>query len=827
MIKTFLSARYGERIGFVVMMCGVAFLAFAGAMFGINAVNAANPFAIQFPVAELGNCGSMEECRVYCDNPANGEACLSFAEKNGFVAKDDAARARKVIEKPGPGGCRGEACRTYCETPEHSNECIDFAEKEGFMSKEQAGEARKQSALMNEPGPGGCKGEGECRNYCDDPAHLDECLDFGVKKGFMNAEEAARIRKISGNGPGGCKNKKECDVYCQSPEHGEECIAFAVENGFMPKEEAERARQMINKTGPGGCRGEACRTYCDDPAHQEECIDFAVKEGMMPKEEAERAKKFAQATKEAGPGGCKGQQECGRYCGDPAHGEECFAFAKTNGLVRPEEERRHEQSRGLNQKVQESGGPGGCKDEGECMQYCGDPSHVNECIDFAEKSGMMSREDAQKGLDQFREHREFGERVRAAGPEQFSPGPPGGFQGGPGFGPRPGGFGPPQGGPGMPDGFGPGQSGPGFGPAFGGQPGFQGQDGQFAGPGGCASPEECVDFCAKPENRESCIATFRRGMPPPQRMEPQQGQGGMMPQGEFLPPGNFPQGTTNRPDMSTPCTTPEECKAMEEQFRARMPQGGFMPPREGERSGEFSGGSGEFRGQPGEFPGRGPEGNTSPVSPARPMMPPADMNPEEFMREFQQKAERGEIQSGRFMQGGPINELRGGTMEPPREGTPGEFQRPPMTGKRPLIPQGGSAGSPQGEFMPPQGNFAPPSGGFTPPSQSDMMPPVPEVFGGFSPAGGLSPMPMSAPMPPSGEGFAPPPMVAPAPESFGGFVSPPMPRETSAPMPATAPMPAPVMEAQPSPPPPPPTSQLKAQSFIGLLYEAVRELIAR
>ena len=174
----------------------------------------------------------------------------------------------------------------------------------------------------------------------------------------------------------------------------------------------------------------------------------------MPKEEAERAKKFTQATKEAGPGGCKGQRECGRYCGDPAHGEECFAFAKANGLIPPEEERRFEQSRGLNQKIQESGGPGGCKNEGECMQYCGDPSHVNECLDFAEKSGMMSREEAQKGLEQFREHQEFGERVRAAGPEQFRPGAPAGFETGTGFGPSSGGFG-----PGAPGNFGPPQGG--------------------------------------------------------------------------------------------------------------------------------------------------------------------------------------------------------------------------------------------------------------------------------------------------------------------------------------------------------------------------------
>lgn len=990
MVKTFSSLRYGERIGFVVMLCGIVFLAIVASVFVIRIAHGANPFAIRFPVSELGNCGSIEECRAYCDDaknseacaafaesrglaskkeveqartlssggpggcegaaacksycddPAHGEECLNFAEKNGFISKGDAQRARQMLNKTGPGGCRGSECQRYCEDATHIDECVDFAEREGFMSKEEAGRAKKFKALANEAGPGGCRGEGECRNYCDDPAHLEECLDFGVKKGFMSAEEAARIRKISGNGPGGCKNKRECDVYCQAQEHGEECIAFAVENGFMPKEEAERVRQMMNKTGPGGCRGEACRTYCDDPAHQEECIDFAVKEGMMPKEEAERAKKFAQATKEAGPGGCKGQQECGKYCGDPAHGEECFTFAKANGLVRPEEERRHEQSRGLNQKIQENGGPGGCKDESECMQYCGDPSHVSECIDFAEKSGAMSREEAQSGLERFQEHREFGERVRAAGPEQFGPG--GGFQGGPRFGPGPGsggfgprgpggsGFGPPPGGPGMPGGFGPGQSGGfgspagGFGPAFGGQQEFAGQGGPpaggFAGPGGCASPEECVDFCAKPENRGACVDIFRRGMQPPsveirppefrgpggcrgfeecgnycqdpshdeeckryatpQGITPQVPQAGMQPQGAPMapgtpfpqvpmegggafPPAGMPQGPGDSQFMSVPgvqfpgnippCQTPEECQILEEKKRAglipppprfspdaerhdgggdpgvnRLPSPGPQPPQgdgffqrfrgffggEGQNppQGELRApmppapmpradggvleGGGEFRGQPGEFPGRpevfparqgfgsggqpgmrgapfdgngslpsntmrtqgvvGPEGYGQFAPNERPIAPPANMAPQEFLR----RVEEGKI---------PM---------PQRDG----FVQPDVVPRAPVVPTRTSESIPQPYEVAPM--------------------PV-EV----------APM-QSRPV----ENFAP----APAPS--GGRAAP-----MIEPAPAMAPAPMPVPENNfvppPPPPPPPPTSRLKATSFIGLLYESLREILTR
>ena len=44
-----------------------------------------NPFDIQFPVSELGNCGSTQECKIYCDDPANARACTDWAVSKGFA----------------------------------------------------------------------------------------------------------------------------------------------------------------------------------------------------------------------------------------------------------------------------------------------------------------------------------------------------------------------------------------------------------------------------------------------------------------------------------------------------------------------------------------------------------------------------------------------------------------------------------------------------------------------------------------------------------------------------------------------------------------------
>lgn len=57
-------------------------------------------------------------------------------------------------------------------------------------------------------------------------------------------------------------------------------MQFAIENGLMSEEDAARMKEMGNMTGPGGCKGEECRNFCEDPAHREECMAFANERGM-------------------------------------------------------------------------------------------------------------------------------------------------------------------------------------------------------------------------------------------------------------------------------------------------------------------------------------------------------------------------------------------------------------------------------------------------------------------------------------------------------------------------------------------------------------------
>ena len=111
---------------------------------------------------------------------------------------------------------------------------------------------------------------------------------------FMTAEEAAEVRsylesapegEVQEAGPGGCNSEESCQAYCKDPAHVDECVSYGLSHGFITPEEAENIQEHVRAgrtfeedfTGPGGCKGkEECRTYCDNDTHFDECISFAA-----------------------------------------------------------------------------------------------------------------------------------------------------------------------------------------------------------------------------------------------------------------------------------------------------------------------------------------------------------------------------------------------------------------------------------------------------------------------------------------------------------------------------------------------------------------------
>ena len=462
--------------------------------------------AKKLPASGPGGCKSADECRAYCDNPDNGDECLAFAEKYGLKAQtprgeEVSARARLIKEQGGPGNCQSQKeCRAYCENSSNQNECLDFAEKNNLIDKKEIKAARK---VLAEGGPGGCKTEKECKTFCDQHDNLEVCLAFAEEHDLIGKDEASRARQMAGQpGPGGCIGAA-CKEYCDGPDHFEECIKFAEENNLMPKEELEKAKRLGNKPGPGGCRGrQQCDAFCGRLENQDACFQFAVENNLIPPEKIERAKKMKSVMEQGGPGGCKNERECRAYCENPENFETCGEFARKNNLMGEQEIKMMERGREMAKKAREAGGPGGCKGDNECRDYCGNPEHVEECLAFAVEQGGVNLDEAKGMLEKFaRAGMEgFDDTDHSGARPMMRPMPPAGSQ-----------FG------GIPDErmddeneFFQKQ----FENRFQKFEQFRELEGQFRkppemmqnfqGPGGCQTPEQCIKYCSDPANRVEC-----------------------------------------------------------------------------------------------------------------------------------------------------------------------------------------------------------------------------------------------------------------------------------------------------------------------------------
>lgn len=148
----------------------------------------------------------------------------------------------------------------------------------------------------------------------------------------------------------------------------------------------------------GNCKDkDACKIYCDDANHIDACLAFAEKNNLMSEDEIDIAKKFME-TGGKGPGGCTSKEACQAYCDDISHIDACIAFAEKAGILPPEELAEAKQ---VQAAIAKGVKPPACRGKKECDAYCEDSSHMKECIAFGEAAGFLDGkdlEDAKKVL---------------------------------------------------------------------------------------------------------------------------------------------------------------------------------------------------------------------------------------------------------------------------------------------------------------------------------------------------------------------------------------------------------------------------------------------
>ncbi|MDP3762535.1 MAG: hypothetical protein Q8Q97_00490 [bacterium] len=356
---------------------------------GVGAPTAAAPSTpanLEYPIKELDGCESAEACKTYCDAPANLERCIAFAETNGLLTKGEIERGKKFAEivksGGGPGGCKTEAsCKDYCSEVGRLDECVQFAESNGLVSGAELEEMKKiQNAVKRGAKfPGNCTNRAVCELYCKTPEHADECVAFAKEAGFLSEEESKEMEKIlplmrSGQMPGGCSTKESCEAYCEDESHFDECVAFAEKAGLI----SEKEREIMKKTGgkgPGGCRGRACQTFCENPANQQACFEFGKEYGLISEEDLQRMEEGKQLLRKQLESGPPEIQECLKS----VIGEGGLESGGFVGGPELGEKMRECFEKLIPEGVQgqfefgeggEFKGPGGCQSREECEDYC-------------------------------------------------------------------------------------------------------------------------------------------------------------------------------------------------------------------------------------------------------------------------------------------------------------------------------------------------------------------------------------------------------------------------------------------------------------------------
>ncbi len=289
------------------------------------------------------------------------------------------------------GSCQSEAeCVSYCDNVAHANVCIEFAKKNKIISAEEADSRGKLAGVTD--GPGGCSSQKSCENYCSDIDKIDECFAFADKHNLLSEKDRDKVGKIKtalksgAKLPGGCNNERSCESYCNDALHVDECLSFGEQSGFLAPEEIQQYRKFseLRKSGetPGKCSSkESCDAYCSNPDNAEECINFAEKAGFLSGEELAQAKKVLPLLK-AGktPGACKTKQQCEAYCGDDSHMDECMKFGLEAGMISPQDAEMMKKTGGK--------GPGGCHSKEQCQSYC--EQNQKECASWAKEHGLES-----------------------------------------------------------------------------------------------------------------------------------------------------------------------------------------------------------------------------------------------------------------------------------------------------------------------------------------------------------------------------------------------------------------------------------------------------
>lgn len=86
-------------------------------------------------------------------------------------------------------------------------------------------------------------------------------------------------------------------------------------------------------------------------------------------------------------GNCRDKNECRAYCSDSGHMQACIEFAEKHGLMNREEAAH---ARRFSGRLSSGEGPGGCRSPRDCEAFCSSIENIETCVRFAEEQGFAA-----------------------------------------------------------------------------------------------------------------------------------------------------------------------------------------------------------------------------------------------------------------------------------------------------------------------------------------------------------------------------------------------------------------------------------------------------
>lgn len=177
----------------------------------------AKKYEISFPIKDLGNCQNINECKAYCNEAKNQDACLNFAKKHGFYKQSLPASAGKKHENRASDeeilnnakqelGCNSmDECMAFCEKEENMETCMDFASRHNLNAGGDI--AQMKQVISNLKSSFNCSSMNSCMEVCNSGDNMKRCMEIFKAAGFPV--------HLDYSGPGGCNSEESCQTFCE------------------------------------------------------------------------------------------------------------------------------------------------------------------------------------------------------------------------------------------------------------------------------------------------------------------------------------------------------------------------------------------------------------------------------------------------------------------------------------------------------------------------------------------------------------------------------------------------------------------------------------